>query len=295
MKSMTGYGHGECQKTDYQIVVDIKSVNHRFLDAQVRLPREYNHIELELKNKLKDQLSRGRVECFITLTKEAASSQELSINWAVLDALVKEVAEAEFHRYQDQPFSAEKFLEGAVMHPSIVEVKEKKEATDEIEIDVIKTFNEALDALHVSRQTEGTGLHSFFEEYINLLKEELNRVLLKTNELKQEHYDKLKQKMEELMTETLVDESRLLSEVAILVDKGDVTEELDRLSVYLQSMEQLIEKESPIGKEMDFLIQEMNREVNTIGSKSTNLDVKSSVIQLKTLIEKIREQVQNIE
>lgn len=97
------------------------------------------------------------------------------------------------------------------------------------------------------------------------------------------------------MTETLVDESRLLSEVAILVDKGDVTEELDRLSVHLQSMEQLIEKESPIGKEMDFLIQEMNREVNTIGSKSTNLDVKSSVIQLKTLIEKIREQVQNIE
>lgn len=97
------------------------------------------------------------------------------------------------------------------------------------------------------------------------------------------------------MTDTPIDESRLLSEVAILVDKGDISEELDRLNVHLNSMAQLLKKEGPVGKELDFLIQEMNREVNTIGSKSTNLDVKSSVIQLKTLIEQIREQVQNIE
>ncbi|APB30476.1 YicC/YloC family endoribonuclease [Vagococcus teuberi] len=295
MKSMTGYGHGECQREDYQIVVEIKSVNHRFLDTQVRLPREYNHLEMEMKKVLKNQLSRGRVECFVTLTRESSSSQELTINWKVLDRLVKDLSEAEFHRYKEQPFSAERFLEGGILHPSLVEVVEKNDVINDIEVDLLAVFKQALEALNVSRQIEGEGLQSFFYEYIDLIKQEISRISRKIETIKQEYYDKLKQKMMDLMTDTPIDESRLLSEVAILVDKSDISEELDRLNVHLNSMAQLLRKEGPVGKELDFLIQEMNREVNTIGSKSTNLDVKSSVIQLKTLIEQIREQVQNIE
>lgn len=292
---MTGYGRGESQTDDYHVLVDIKSVNHRFLDTQIRLPREYNHLELEMKNEFKQVLSRGRVECFITLTKEQASSQVLNINWNVLDSLVEELSHAEFHRYQKQPFSAEKFLEGAVMHPVIVETVEKKEVLDDIERDMLQAFKQALQALNKSRQKEGEGLRQFFLDYLESIKKEVSSISSQVERINQEHYDKLKKKLEELMSGAEIDESRLLTEVALIVDRGDVTEELDRLSVHLQSMNQLIEKEGPIGKEMDFLIQEMNREVNTIGSKSADLSIKSSVIQLKTLIEQIREQVQNIE
>lgn len=292
---MTGYGRGESQTDDYHVLVDIKSVNHRFLDTQIRLPREYNHLELEMKNEFKQVLSRGRVECFITLTKEQTSSQALNINWNVLDSLVEELSHAEFHRYQKQPFSAEKFLEGAVMHPVIVETVEKKEALDDIERDMLQAFKQALQALNKSRQKEGEGLRQFFLDYLESIKKEVSSISSQVERINQEHYDKLKKKLEELMSGAEIDESRLLTEVALIVDRGDVTEELDRLSVHLQSMNQLLEKEGPIGKEMDFLIQEMNREVNTIGSKSADLSIKSSVIQLKTLIEQIREQVQNIE
>lgn len=292
---MTGYGRGESQTDDYHVLVDIKSVNHRFLDTQIRLPREYNHLELEMKNEFKQVLSRGRVECFITLTKEQASSQALNINWNVLDSLVEELSHAEFHRYQKQPFSAEKFLEGAVMHPVIVETVEKKEVLDDIERDMLQAFKQALQALNKSRQKEGEGLRQFFLDYLESIKKEVSSISSQVERINQEHYDKLKKKLEELMSGAEIDESRLLTEVALIVDRGDVTEELDRLSVHLQSMNQLLEKEGPIGKEMDFLIQEMNREVNTIGSKSADLSIKSSVIQLKTLIEQIREQVQNIE
>ena len=295
MKSMTGYGRGESQTDDYHVLVDIKSVNHRFLDTQIRLPREYNHLEIDMKNAFKQELSRGRVECFITLTKEQASSQTLKINWDILDSLVHELSEAEYQRYQKQPFSAEKFLEGAVMHPVIVETVEKKEALDDIERDMLKAFKQALQALNESRQKEGEGLRQFFLDYLESIKKEVSSISSQVERINQEHYDKLKKKLEELMSGAEIDESRLLTEVALIVDRGDVTEELDRLSVHLQSMNQLLEKEGPIGKEMDFLIQEMNREVNTIGSKSADLSIKSSVIQLKTLIEQIREQVQNIE
>ena len=295
MNSMTGYGRGESQTDDYHVLVDIKSVNHRFLDTQIRLPREYNHLELEMKNEFKHALSRGRVECFITLTKEQASSHALNINWNVLDSLVEELSHAEFHRYQKQPFSAEKFLEGAVMHPVIVETVEKKVALDDIERDMLQAFKQALQALNKSRHKEGEGLRQFFLDYLESIKKEVSSISSQVERINQEHYDKLKKKLEELMSGAEIDESRLLTEVALIVDRGDVTEELDRLSVHLQSMNQLIEKEGPIGKEMDFLIQEMNREVNTIGSKSADLSIKSSVIQLKTLIEQIREQVQNIE
>lgn len=295
MKSMTGYGRGESQTDDYHVLVDIKSVNHRFLDTQIRLPREYNHLEIDMKNAFKQELSRGRVECFITLTKEQASSQTLKINWDILDSLVHELSEAEYQRYQKQPFSAEKFLEGAVMHPVIVETIEKKEALDDIEKDMLIAFHQALQALNASREKEGEGLREFFLEYLESIKREIGNISSQVESITQEHYGKLKKKLEELMEGTQVDESRLLTEVAIIVDRGDVTEELDRLSVHINSMKQLIEKKGPIGKEMDFLIQEMNREVNTIGSKSMDLVIKSSVIQLKTLIEQIREQVQNIE
>ena len=295
MNSMTGYGRGECQTDDYHILVDIKSVNHRFLDAQIRLPRECNHLEIDMKNALKKELSRGRVECFITLTRQQGTSQALKINWEVLDELVSQVNEAGKHRYKDKLFSAECFLEGAVMHPIIVETIEKSTEETTIEADVLHAFHQALTSLNQSRSQEGEGLKHFFLEYLETIQTEVNKVSQRVDVVKQEHYDKLKQKLEELMLDIPIDESRLLTEVAMLVDRGDVTEEIDRLSVHLTTMKQLVDKQGPIGKEMDFLIQEMNREVNTIGSKSSDLTIKSSVIQLKTLIEQIREQVQNIE
>lgn len=294
MKSMTGYGKSHCLKDDYQIVVEIKSVNHRYLDTQIRMPREFNALEMPMKNCAKKYLTRGRVECFVTVQKEANAYQSMTINWNLLDQLVEDLNEAKTTRYQGRKFSPSKILTGAIMHPDIFEVTDKKEVDETFEEDLLKTFEEALQALDDSRLAEGTEIKKYFDTYQRDIEIAMEKIKEQSEKIESEYQEKLEKKVTELIGDK-VEESRLLTEVALLIEKGDINEELDRLAIHLNKLSQLLKKETPVGKEMDFLIQEMNREVNTIGSKSTAIEIKEQVVFLKTIIEKIREQVQNIE
>lgn len=291
---MTGYGKSICLREDYQIVVEIKSVNHRFLDTVIRMPREFNAIEITLKNSVKKRLTRGRVECFVTVKKEAEAFQTMEVKWGLLDRLVAELSEANETRYLDYPFSPEGILTGAINHPSLFEVVENQMSDSQLEKDLLETFEEAVENLAKSRLEEGLGIKTLFSNYLIDIKMAVKQIEAYAEAFEKEHYEKLAKKVNELIGEA-IDEPRLLTEVALLIERGDIHEELDRLGIHIVKMEKLLEKEDSIGKEMDFLIQEMNREVNTIGSKSTIISIKEQVVFLKTVIEKIREQVQNIE
>lgn len=294
MKSMTGYGKGTCLKDNYQVIVEIKSVNHRFLDTVIRLPREFNSVEMTLKNVAKKHLSRGRVECFVTVKKETEAYQKMEIKWGLLDQLVKELDEAQEKRYGDYHFSAKKILAGAINHPALFEVVESEETDDQLERDLIATFEEAVMSLDKSRADEGAGIKEYFIKYQRDIEEAVKNIRGQSELSEQDYQEKLERKITDLIGDK-VDETRILTEVALLIEKGDINEELDRLAIHLKKFETIIDQEGSIGKELDFLIQEMNREVNTIGSKSTTISIKEQVVFLKTVIEKIREQVQNIE
>lgn len=294
MKSMTGYGKNHCLKEDYQIVVEIKSVNHRYLDTQIRMPREFSFLEMSMKNCVKKYLTRGRVECFVTIQKEAEAYQSMSIKWNLLDQLVGELNEAKTTRYQGKKFSPSKILTGAIMHPDIFEVADKKEIDETFEQDLLETFEKAIQDLEKSRLAEGTEIQKYFATYRLDIEEAIKKIKGQSEKIESEYQEKLEKKISDLIGDK-VDENRLLTEVALLIERGDINEELDRLAIHLNKLSQLLKKETPVGKEMDFLIQEMNREVNTIGSKSTAIEIKEQVVFLKTVVEKIREQVQNIE
>lgn len=294
MKSMTGYGKAVANHHQYDITVEMKSVNHRFLDIALRIPRELNSLELALKKQIKEVLVRGRVDCFVTINKEEADSQVLKINWSLLDQLVEQLTEAEKTRYKGQAFSAKKILNSAILQDTLFEIVEDEIAVDELAEDLKVTFQEALLALDASRLAEGESVQNVLTNYINEAIVHLKAIEADQKETEQEFQTKLFEKVTQVLGDS-VHEERIFTEIALLLEKGDISEETDRLGIHFEKGLELVQSTEPIGKNMDFLIQEMNREVNTIGSKTSLISIKEHVLTLKSLIEKMREQIQNIE
>ncbi|MGX7012843.1 YicC/YloC family endoribonuclease [Vagococcus silagei] len=294
MKSMTGYGKAVANHHQYDIAVEMKSVNHRFLDIALRMPRELNSLELALKKQIKEVLVRGRVDCFVTINKEEADSQVLKINWSLLDQLVEQLTEAEKTRYKGQAFSAKKILNSAILQDTLFEIVEDEIAVDELAEDLKVTFQEALLALDASRLAEGESVQNVLTNYINEAIVHLKAIEADQKETEQEFQTKLFEKVTQVLGDS-VHEERIFTEIALLLEKGDISEETDRLGIHFEKGLELVQSTEPIGKNMDFLIQEMNREVNTIGSKTSLISIKEHVLALKSIIEKMREQIQNIE
>ncbi|MBE9387695.1 YicC/YloC family endoribonuclease [Vagococcus salmoninarum] len=294
MKSMTGFGKATYFHEPYQIDFEVKSVNHRFLDTQIRLPREYNVMEMPLRQLIKCEISRGRIETSIYVTKSSGASKELRINWLLLDSLIKQLTEAEESRYLDLSFDTQSIVNGLVNHDDFFEIVENQEEDPDLESYFLAGMTAALIKLNQSRETEGQDIASLLTNYLTDFKAELALVVSSAELYEADYQQKLTAKVTDLLGES-VDESRLLTEVTLLIERGDIHEELDRLDIHIKKLQGLLLVKTPIGREMDFLIQEMNREVNTIGSKSAPITIKESVVQMKTILEKIREQVQNVE
>lgn len=294
MKSMTGFGKATYFHEPYQIDFEVKSVNHRFLDTQIRLPREYNVMEMPLRQLIKGEISRGRIETSIYVTKSSGASKELRINWPLLDSLIKQLTEAEESRYLDLSFDTQSIVNGLVNHEDFFEIVENQEEDPDLESYFLAGMTAALIKLNQSRETEGQDIASLLTNYLTDFTAELALVVSSAELYEADYQQKLTAKVTDLLGES-VDESRLLTEVTLLIERGDIHEELDRLDIHIKKLQGLLLVKTPIGREMDFLIQEMNREVNTIGSKSAPITIKESVVQMKTILEKIREQVQNVE
>ena len=294
MKSMTGFGGGNSHLAGAQFEVEIKTVNHRFLDLQLRLPRELQAFELPLRQAIKAVVQRGRVECWVKVNREGPSQQSLVINWELLDQLVLALNQAKSERYAGLDFAPAQLLAGLSSQADFFQVVTNETTETDLLPALMVAVEAALQQLDHSRSQEGEHLQLVLQTYLADFETELAQVASFAPLYAAEHQQKLLQKVTEFAGSE-VEQSRILTEVALLLERGDIQEELDRSRIHLGKFKELLQATSAVGREADFLLQEMNREINTIGSKSSPIEIKESVVQLKTILEKIREQIQNVE
>ncbi len=291
IKSMTGYGQKNLNIEGRDITVEIKSVNHRYFDFNIRLPRIYGFLEENTKSYVQNFISRGKVDVSILVDSSGADDVEIKLN----HSLIKNYMDA-FNE-----LSSEYSLENDVTVSSISRFSDifsikKVEADKDIIWNQVKTVLDiALDDFMRMRSVEGEKLYNDLNEKADQLICLVDTLEPLEKESIEIYKNKQFEKMAEFLKDSTIDENRILAEVAIFSDKVAVDEELVRLRSHISQFKSIIKEEIPVGRKLDFLLQEMNREINTIGSKSSNIDISRIVVDVKTLLEKIREQIQNIE
>lgn len=296
MKSMTGFGNAIREKKNYQLEIEIKSVNQRFLDIQIRSPKVLGFVENELRQLIKTKLSRGRVDVFINLTYLGEQDKKVTINWQLIDTLYTQMTTGIKERYGEaNALSIGKLIERFALNEEFVTIAEATEEDQELLAQLAKeTMQTALRSIEESRSIEGQAMANVLLQQTAELKQNIAGLANFVEIYEQEFQTRYQEKLEAFLGAE-VERDRLLTEIAILLERGDIHEEIDRLIIHTQKLEELLEADYPIGRELDFLLQEMNREINTVGSKSSAIEIKNHVVQSKTILEKIREQIQNIE
>jgi len=290
IKSMTGYGRSKYEVDGRIYTVDIKAVNHKYSDISIKLPRILNYKEDDLRKKVSAAISRGKIDVYITFENYSSKGIEVKFNMELAKAYV-----AELNRLSEETGVANTL--NAIDISKMPEIFKLNESNDEdlIGNEVEKAVDEALEKFLSMREVEGEKLVADMNNRINFIEGKINEISNFSDGLVEEYIEKLRNRIKELLQTEVVDEARLAQEIVIYSDKCSIQEELTRLNSHINQFRTLISGSSPIGKKIDFLIQEMNRETNTIGSKANCLDITNRVIEIKTEIENIREQVQNIE
>lgn len=292
ISSMTGYGRAEGETALGHLVVELKSVNHRFLDSRVRSPRQLSCLETPILAELKNSLARGRVEVNLTL-----SSSNTSANQPVLNVpLAQQFRQAVSDLARDLDLPDEVSVEFILGMPDVLQAEDTVLDPEEVWNEVRPIFNGAIAALGEMRAREGEVLAEDFRK--TLVELEDHRV--KLEDLKQhvveEYRERLHTRLKTLLPENGgLDVGRLHQEVALFADRCDISEELARLASHLQQFGEILDVPEPVGRRLDFLLQEMFREVNTIGSKANHLEIKQISLEMKNCVEKLREQTQNVE
>lgn len=290
MKSMTGYGTAQARVGDIQVTVEIRSVNHRNLDVKLSLPREYARWESEVRRLVGDALERGRVELSVTRSA-VASPRSVTLQREVAAAYVRAWRELkrEFRLAGEVELS---LLQGRQdlfqLRGDIVDAAAEVETTKQL-------VARALKAHERERAREGKHLADDMRERVRALTEVARRLHARAKELTPRLRERLEARMTELLGKNGVDPARLAQEAALLADRSDVTEELVRLESHLGTLAKLVAEKGPVGKRIDFLLQEVHRELNTVGSKANDLETTRAVLDGKAEVEKLREQVQNVE
>ncbi|MDI9485734.1 MAG: YicC/YloC family endoribonuclease [Bacillota bacterium] len=291
IKSMTGFGQGEAADAGYAVQVEIKSVNHRYLDLFFRIPKQYSQLEETLRTVITGRLARGRVE--VTLSVEEFGDQERIVQ--INNALLKGYLQA-LRTIQSELGSEDKIqLSDILVLPGLLEVDEPPLDWDNLQQLVAQAANAALDGLEAMREAEGRRLCADLEEKLLQVEKLRADVAGIAPQVVVDYRKRLRERLGELLDGTTLTEERFLGEVAIFADRCSIDEELVRLASHIQEFKETLKSHASVGRKLDFLIQEMNREVNTIGSKANNVHIAASVVSMKSELEKIREQVQNIE
>lgn len=288
--SMTGFGRGKSQSEKFTVTVEIKTVNHRFLEYNIRMPRQLIKIEDKIKKTIAQQLSRGRVEVFITIEGQGISSQKVNVNWDLLEEYYGVVTKIQEKYQLHNDISVSDLLE----LDDVISIDEEETGTEELEVLILEATRVAAAALKRMRVTEGDALAKDVAGYLLKFGNRLQKVRDYAPLVVQQYAERLHKRMEEFAKGEL-DEARIVNEVAIFADKADISEELARLSSHIEQFDKSMKSDEPIGRKLDFYLQEMNREVNTIGSKANDASIALEVVEMKSLLEKMKEQVQNIE
>ena len=292
IKSMTGFGRGEAKDSERNFIVEIKSVNHRYNDIVVRMPKRLTYLEEQLKELVKDEIKRGRVEIYITLENTGQTDTKISLNAPLVQQYydVLQEIKVKFPVQDDISVSLlSKF-------PDVLQVEAREEDEDEIWGCLKAATLKGLEMLIRMRLTEGEKLAEDILNKCNYITNIVGKIETRAPQVVLEYRQKLKERLNDLIDESIqVDESRINMEVVMFADKSSIDEEIVRLKSHINQLKNACTEKNPIGRKLDFLIQEMNREINTIGSKASDLEVINYVVEIKSELEKIREQVQNIE
>ena len=291
---MTGYGRAKKTLSNRDITVEVRSVNNRYLDCTVKLPRAYIFAEDAIKGRVQKAISRGKVDVFVTIDSTGADEEVVVVNEGLarsyLEALRK-LYEIDGGNYlQKQSYAAD-----LARIPDVLTVTKAEEDLESVGADICEVLDEALASYNQMRATEGKKLAEDIGGRLTTIETLTGKVEERSPETVREYREKLTARMQEVLQSTTIDESRILTEAAIYADKVAVDEETVRLRSHITSMKETLSEGGPVGRKLDFIAQEMNREANTILSKANNIEISDVGINLKTGIEKIREQIQNIE
>ena len=292
IKSMTGYGRARMELNKRDITVEVRSVNNRYLDCTVKMPRMYIFAEEAIKGRVQKAISRGKVDVFISVDASAADVAKVTVNQelaASYAAAMNELAGVcGMQEYRVTPETLSRF-------PDVLTVTKADEDLETVSADLCTVLDEALAAYNAMRATEGAKLAEDIASRLTSIENYTSQVEARSPETVAEYRAKLTARMQEVLQSTTIDAQRILTEAAIYADKVAVDEETVRLRSHVAQLRTMLESNEPMGRKMDFLIQEVNRESNTIGSKCNDVAIAQVVVGLKGEVEKMREQVQNIE
>lgn len=290
IKSMTGYGRARENRNGRDITVEVRSVNNRYLDCTVKLPRAYIFAEDAVKARVQKAVSRGKVDVFVTMESAGSDDAVVTVNEPLARAYCKALAQLETLGAKGGVTAVE-----LARFPDVVTVTKAEEDLEAIAGDICAVLDQALAAYNDMRAVEGRKLAEDIVSRAGTIEQCVAVVEERSPQTVEEYRQKLFAKMQEVLGSTNIDEGRILQEAAIYADKVAVDEETVRLRSHIAQLRTMVESVKPVGRDMDFLVQEFNRECNTIGSKCKDLRITETVLQMKAEVEKIREQVQNVE
>ncbi|MFC0271236.1 YicC/YloC family endoribonuclease [Metabacillus herbersteinensis] len=288
--SMTGFGRSVGEFDRGKLTVEIKSVNHRFSEISIKMPRQFLSIEDKIKKAITQSVHRGRVEAFIQCDGESLVERSIKVDWNLLEQYAVTLSTIKNQYNIQEPLTLNQLL--AI--DDVISINEETKIQDELEINLINVVYDAVLHLVTMRKAEGEQLK------IDISKR-LTQISIHTDELKRlaplvidSYREKVQKRISEYVT-GIIDENRILTEVALFADRVDISEELTRIDSHIHQFLETLEVIGPIGRKLDFIVQELNREANTIGSKANDRQIAKVVVDIKSMIEKIKEQVQNIE
>jgi len=286
--SMTGFGTGVAEG-EKRVTIEMKSVNHRYLDLFIRMPKGYLMLEDVVRREVSQRLHRGRIEVFVSIEDFEDKPRNVKIDWGLVRGY--EAALRELERALHISYRAEG--EHIIRQPDVLVAEEV--GADVVEPLLKEALQKAIDSLISMRIAEGGNLAGDLRQRIQVLRNMSSEIRARVPQVVESYKDKLSQRIAELLQGVVVDEERLAMEVALFADRSNITEEIVRIGSHLDQFSLILEQDEPIGRKLDFLVQELQREFNTIASKASDAEISQMVVEAKAELEKIREQVQNIE
>lgn len=291
IKSMTGFGREQGIVDGYEILVEIRSVNHRYFEFSSRTPRSFNYLDEKLKSFIGEKVARGKVEASVSISKTEESDAEIKVNLDIAKGYVNALRQAN----ESLELNDDLTLSNIIRFPDVFKIQKILDDEEVVWNAVSQVCGKALDKFIDMRKTEGEKMYDDILSRLNFIEKKTNEIESVMPSISESYKNRLYSKIKETLDDNNIDEQRILTEVAIFSDKIAVDEETVRLHSHISQFRELINSNEPVGRKLDFLVQELNREVNTIGSKAQDLSVTKTVVDLKSEIEKIREQIQNIE
>ena len=291
IKSMTGFGRGEAGDETGKIVVEIKSVNHRYLDLNVKLPRKLNAFEVEIRNFIKSRIVRGKVDVYITLEETKEASDILHYNTHIADMYMENIRKMS----QDYGIPFDVTATSLARFPDVLEMTDAEDDDEMLHLFLMDALTAATDQFVENRSQEGMRLRQDMLAKMDEMSSYVTTLEERSPQIIEEYRERLQTKITDLLGDHAIDETRIASEVVLYADKVCIDEEMVRLRSHVEETKHMLADGGEVGRKLDFIAQEMNREANTILSKSTDVEIAGIGISLKTLIEKVREQIQNLE